>query len=194
MLLERVRDKQAKRKAEEEAPTHEPSKAACDREERIAEVQLQTYWACFLMDTSSADEECSGDARNLPGRTEAAAPKDQSNHGRKQLLATLRSSIIEKGQAEAKKRKVEELPKLHRNSITGKDQEDLNRGNKVEVGKDDLLETEFNGKGMQPCTNKGNIVDAKVQIALRTTSTKREAQSIVNLLQAGKAKMKRTEG
>ena len=83
---------------------------------------------------------------------------------------------------------------MHRNSITGKDQEDLNRGNKVEVGKDDLLKTEFNGKGMQPCTNKGNSVDAKVQIALGTASTKREAQSIANLLQAGKAKMKRAEG
>ena len=47
---------------------------------------------------------------------------------------------------------------------------------------------------MQPCTNKGNSVDAKVQIALGTTSTKREAQPIANLLQAGKAKMKRTEG
>jgi hypothetical protein len=103
-LLERVTDKQAKRKAEEEASTHKPSKAACDREERIAEVQLKAYWACFPLDTSTADEECSGDAKNLPGRTEAAAPKDQSNKGRKQLLATLRSSIIEKGQAEANKK------------------------------------------------------------------------------------------
>ena len=105
MLLERVRDKEALRKAEEEASTHKPSKAACDREERIAEIQLRAYWACFPLDTSTADEECSGDAKNLPGRTEAAAPKDQSNKGRKQLLATLRSSIIEKGQAEAKKGK-----------------------------------------------------------------------------------------
>ena len=126
-MLERVRDKQANRKAEEEASTHKPSKAACDREERIAEVQLKAYWACFPLHTSTADVECSSGARNLPGRTEAAAPKDQSNKGRKQLLATLRSNIIEKGQAGAKQRKIEELPKLHRNSITGKDQEDLNR-------------------------------------------------------------------
>ena len=104
VLLERVRDKQAKRKAEEEASTHKPSKAACDREERIAEVQLKAYCACFPLDTSTADEECSGDARNLPGRTEAAAPKDQSNKGRKQLLATLRSSIIEKRASRSQKK------------------------------------------------------------------------------------------
>lgn len=37
-LLERARDKQAKRKAEEDLAGHKPSKAACEREERIAEV------------------------------------------------------------------------------------------------------------------------------------------------------------
>ena len=115
VLLERLRDKQAKRKAEEETSTHKPSKAVCDREERIAEVQLKAYWACFPLASSTADEGCRGDVKNLPGRSEAAAPKDQSNKGRKQLLATRRSNIFEKGQAEAKKRKVEELPKLHRN-------------------------------------------------------------------------------
>ena len=45
-LLERVRDKHAKRKAEEDLTGHKPSKAACERKERIAEVQLKNFWTC----------------------------------------------------------------------------------------------------------------------------------------------------
>ena len=127
------------------------------------------------------------------GRADAAAPREreQSCNDRKQLLATLRSSIREKGQAEAKKRKVNEPSKLPENSKIGKDPKDLNRGIKVEVGKDGLQRSEFNKGVMQPCTNKGNNVDAKVLNAHGPISMKREAQSIANLIQVGKAKMEK---
>ena len=81
--------------------------------------------------------------------------------------------------------------KLPANSETGKDPKDLNRGSKVEVGKDDLQRSEFNKGVMQPCTNKGNNVDAKVPNTHGPISMKREAQSIANLIQVGKAKMKK---
>ena len=47
--------------------------------------------------------------------------------------------------------------------------------------------------GMQPSNNKGYGVDAVVTSALGCATNKREAQSIANLIQAGKAKMTRTK-
>lgn len=55
VLIERVRGKQAKRKAEEDLIGYKPSKAACEREERIAEVQLKASWTCFPMTLGAAD-------------------------------------------------------------------------------------------------------------------------------------------
>ena len=95
-LLERVRDKQAKRKAEEDPTMPKPSKAVCEREERIAEVQLKTFWACFPLITSTTDESCRSEAKESLGQAEAAAPEELCSRGRKQLLARLRTSIIEK--------------------------------------------------------------------------------------------------
>ena len=141
---------------------------------------------------TAGDDNCEA-ARNITGRADATASREQSCNDRKQLLVALRSSIRDKGQAEAKKRKVTEPSKLPENSNTGKDPKDLNGGIKVEVGKDDLLRSEFNKGVMRPCTNKGNNVDAKVLDAHGPTSMKREAQSIVDLIQAGKAKIKRVD-
>ena len=62
-------------------------------------------------------------------------------------------------------------------------------GSKVEVGNDDLQRREFNKGVMQPSTNKGDNVDAKDRIAHGPITMKREAQSIANLIQVGKAKM-----
>ena len=46
---------------------------------------------------------------------------------------------------------------------------------------------------MDPSTNKGKFVEAKDQVMHEPkSSTKRESQSIANLIHAGKAKMIRT--
>ena len=79
------------------------------------------------------------------------------------------------------------------NSENGKKPKNLNRGSKVEVGKDDLQKSEFRKGVMHLCTNKGNNVEAKDQITHGPISMKREAQSIANLIQVGKAKMKKKD-
>ena len=99
-----------------------PSNAACEREERIAEVQLKTFWTCFPLITSTIDESCRSEAKESLGHAEAAAPEELCSRGRKQLLARLRTSIIEKDQA--KRRKVDEMLTMQANSNTGSDQAD----------------------------------------------------------------------
>jgi len=43
----RVRAKEAKRKTVEDESAQMPSKKRCEREERIAKVQLKAFWTCF---------------------------------------------------------------------------------------------------------------------------------------------------
>ena len=117
--------------------------------------------------------------------------REQGCNDRKQLLETLRASITDKGQAEAKKKKVHEPFKLHVNSESGKDPKDLNRVETVEVGNDDLQRCESSKGVMQPSTNKGNYVDAKDRIPHGPITMGREAQSIANLIHVGKVKMKK---
>jgi len=93
-----------------------------------------------------------------------------------------------------KKRRVHEPLKLHENPETGKDPKDLNRGAKVEVGNKDQQRCEFSKGEVQQSNDKGKNVDAKFLNAQRPLTMKREAQSITNLIQAGKAKTKRIEG
>ena len=146
-MLQRIRDKQAKRKVEIEASTHRPNKALCEREERMANVQLKVYWACFPLTASPTVLESCEARRDITGQADIVAPRKQGCNDRKQLLETLRSSIKDKGQAEAKRRNVYAPLKLRAKSETGKDPEDLNRGSKVEVGNDDLQRREFNKRG-----------------------------------------------
>ena len=54
-------------------------------------------------------------------------------------------------------------------------------------------QTECSRTGIQPSNNKGHGVDVVVNTALGIATNKREAQSIANLIQAGKAKMTRTK-
>jgi len=46
-MLKRVREKDAKRKAAINEEEQRPTKLRCEREERIAVVQLKAYWECF---------------------------------------------------------------------------------------------------------------------------------------------------
>ena len=78
------------------------------------------------------------------------------------------------------------------NSNTGSDQGDDNWGIKVAVINKDPSKVEFSNMVMQPSINRGVDVAAKVAHALGNTTNKREAQSIGNLIKAGKAKMSRT--
>ena len=56
-MLKRVREKDAKRKAEENENVQRPSKAQCDREERMAKVQIKAYWACFPLPEAGRQAE-----------------------------------------------------------------------------------------------------------------------------------------
>ena len=95
-MLERVRGKQAKRKAEEDEVAQRPNKAACEREERMASVQLKAYWACYPLQPIPPCNGSSGGGANRTGQAKEDAPKKQGSVDRKQLLNTLRSSIDEK--------------------------------------------------------------------------------------------------
>ena len=81
---------------------------------------------------------------------------------------------------------------MQENSNSGEDQKESDSGMKVRFGGDDQNATESSSSGVQPCINKGNIVGIVAKTALGNTN-KREAQSIMNLIQAGKAKMTKTK-
>lgn len=46
-ILLRVRSDEAKRKAEQNEIAQRPNKTKCEREERMAEVQLKAFWTCY---------------------------------------------------------------------------------------------------------------------------------------------------
>ena len=142
----------------------------------------------MLAGSLGSESSCNGGSEAAgPSRTDAQfKPKGTE---RKQLLARLKGSIEEN----AKRRKVEELPKVQENSNTGKDQKESDLGTKVRLGGDDRSATESSSTGVQPSIDKGNIVGTVAKTALGH-ATKREAQSITNLIQAGKAKMTKTKG
>ena len=178
----------------------------CERDERIAEVQLKAFWACFPLGSSL--NEASGQSKEgkAPGKDEdnaTAASKGQMCKGRKQLIANLKASIDEN---ENKRRRIDDaqvqkrmqLGTLHlatseQNSSTGIDQRDFNPGIKVAINGDDLSNNEFSRTGVQHSFNRGHNVVAVAASALGNASNKREAQSIMNLIQAGKAKMTKTK-
>ena len=82
---------------------------------------------------------------------------------------------------------------MQANSNTGSDQGCDSRGTNAAATNKDPLKVEFSKVGMQPSINRGVDVDAEVALALGTNTNKREAQSIGNLIKAGKAKMSRTK-
>ena len=101
-LLERIRQKQTKRKAEEEPIGPKPSKAACESEERIAQVQLKAYWSCFRLTPCNVDDVCNSNPNDPTGRVEATVPENSRGKGRKQMLENLRDSISEKSPSKEK--------------------------------------------------------------------------------------------
>ena len=119
-ILERVRARCEKRKAEEAEERLKPSKQVCEREERIAEFQLKAYWQCYplLGDMSSTD----GGKEENDAAEQTITEVQQIHKGseRKQLLARLKGSIEES----IKRRKTEELPQMQVNSNSGEDQKE----------------------------------------------------------------------
>ena len=82
---------------------------------------------------------------------------------------------------------------MQANSNTGSDQGCDSRGTKAVAINKDPSKVEFSEVGMQPSINRGVDVAAEVALALGNSTNKREAQSIGNLIKAGKAKMSRTK-
>lgn len=139
----RVRSEEAKRKVEQEEITQRPNKAKCEREERMAEVQLKAYWTCYPLHPNPMRLEISKMGNPETGQArDAGKVKDESNT-RKHLLKILRSSIEAQGQADAKGRKCPEAEPNPKNSRAGEDPKILNWDCKVEGTKDDLHQTEF---------------------------------------------------
>ena len=134
-MLERIRNKQTSRKADEEMVTHRPNTVVCEREERMAAVQLKAYWELFPLTASLAESKGSEASESPTGQTHPQDPRKQRSNERKQLLETLRPTIEDKGQAQAKKRKTQEPAEMPGNSETGKDQKDFNMGMNVEAEK-----------------------------------------------------------
>ena len=89
--------------------------------------------------------------------------------------------------------KIDEVLSLQVNSNTGNDHGWDSRRSNVAGTNDDQMKVEFNNMGMQPSTNRGGDVDARVANAMGICTNKREAQSIMNLIQAGKAKVTKTK-
>ena len=82
---------------------------------------------------------------------------------------------------------------MHSNSNNGSDQGCDSRGTNVAAINKDPSKVEFSKMRMQPSINRGVDVVAEVALALGNSNNKREAQSIGNLINAGKAKMSRTK-
>ena len=56
-LQMRVKGKEAKRKAEEDETAQRPTKVQCEREERMAKVQLKAFWTCFPLPDNEKQPE-----------------------------------------------------------------------------------------------------------------------------------------
>ena len=106
----------------------------------------------FPLITGITDESRHGDAKDSTGHAEAAVPEESCSKGRKQLLARLRNSIIERDQAT--KRKVDELLTMQVNSNTGSDQGCDSRGTNVAAINKDPSKAESSKVGMQPSINR----------------------------------------
>ena len=82
----RVRAKEAKRKSLEAETAQMLDKKRCDREERIAEVQLKPYWKCFPLPTCGKQAEdvpvddASEDELNEDGCRETGCDQRTGNH------------------------------------------------------------------------------------------------------------------
>ena len=187
-LLERVRARCDKRKAEEAEENPKPSKQACEREERIATIQLKAYWQCYPLIGNTSSNSGGNDENDAAGQTKTEVQQMHKGSERKLLLARLKGSIEES----IKRRKTEELPQMQENSNSGEDQKEPDSGTRVRLGGDDHNASESSSSGVQPCFNKGNIVGTAAKTA-PGNANKREAQSIMNLIQAGKAKMTKTK-
>ena len=188
-LVKRVRGKQAKRKSGEDADLLKPTKAVCERDERIPEVQLQAYWACFHSGSSN-DAHSQTKEGKAPVKHEdvaIAAPTEQTCEGRNQLLASLKASTVEDG---IKRRRIDDaqvqkrlqLETLHfalteQNSSTGIAQRDFSPGIKVGINGGDLNKHDFSRMGVQRIINTGHCVEAVAASALGNASNKMEAQS-----------------
>ena len=141
-MLKRVRDKQAKMKAEEDEIAQRPNKAVCEREERMAEVQLEAYWACYPLHPSPANTESCKERASETGQDKDDGAAKHGSNTRKQLLLTLRSSIEAKGQAAANKMRYSEAGLRPANSMEGEDPKAPNREQEVEVAKIHLQQAE----------------------------------------------------
>ena len=147
--LKRVRGKDAKRKAEQDEVVQRPTKAQCEREDRMAEVQLKAYWACFpLPDTPNVTERMPTGTHEHQRQVGKQA---EATGSRKDFNKALRTSIAEKVEVDAKRRKCHQAELDPTNS--GKDQSVLNRDRKVELTEDDLHQAGIQKWELRSITN-----------------------------------------
>ena len=159
-ILERVRSKEAKRKAQQDEVAQRPTKAQCEEVEggwKLEDEQLKAYWACFPLPTTAMSSDKTGADSALAAEATSNGMQGETSHTRKQLLKALNTSINEQGKVDAKRRKCHQAAFDPNNS--GEDHIKPNWDIKVEALNQDL---------------QGNRI------------RKWESQAIVNIINAGK--------
>ena len=104
-ILKRVRGKDAKRKSEQDEDDKRSNKAHCEDEGgwKLEDEQLKAYWACFpLLATPMVTERLQTGTHENQMQMEKRA---EASGSRKNLIKALRSSINEKVEVDAKRRK-----------------------------------------------------------------------------------------
>ena len=155
-----------------------PTKSQCEREERIAVVQLKAYWDCFPLPFVETQE---GQTR-ADDIVEANAKQVEANANveRRDYLAALRDRIkIEGEAAEVKKRKLEPLN-------SGKSPRALN--GEVEPAKKDFVHNRIQEEGQRPSFKRGIKLETLNAERPGSKFHKKEMQSILNLIETGRSR------
>ena len=169
-MLKRVRTKKAKRRAEKEAEGQRPTKKQCQREERIALVQLKAYWECFplqkgkeqpktMRDAESSEDELIEDNGQEQKRRTRSGPSNDSSQelivanivpSRRRYLEELKECI--KGKREATQEKRRKLDptnsRVYPSAINGN----------VEHAYEDCEHERIKGKWQHASFKKGNRI------------------------------------
>jgi len=171
-MLKRVRAKEAKRKAENEADEQNPIKKRCQRGERIALVQLKAYWDCYprqtgkeqlrkTRDAESSEDELIEDNGQEQTRIMRTGPSSESSQelivanivpSRRRYLEELKECIKGKREATQEKRRKLDPPnsREHPSAINGK----------VEHAYEDCVRDRIKGKGQQASFKRGTDFEA----------------------------------
>ena len=161
------------------------NKKRCQREERIARVQLQAYWDIFPLPEQKleVDENCDdhrdtehkSPRRPVPG---GESSRTASSNERQTFLDNLRTSIAERAAPDAKRRKLDP-------------QNSWERGDPVAVNRDvDLVTKDRMQDGIHNREPRANIKRACTfdELTQSCKTSKKEMRSILNICDTGRSR------